>query len=320
MRRLKLLILSVSLLTLSTSAQPIAYQGATQVKFFPLPSVKSKSGPKVSLVAGYTLKGFGTSRFEGISDLVAWPMAQGVHIEAVSDFGDHIRFDLIPKDSGLADSPLRVTPLSNSEGLPFGNKTMSDAEDMAHDPLTGDTYVSFEGEARIMVYKAGKDRGVTLPLQALPAVPNNQGLEAMTFIREFPGVTSLLIGAESGGFWQCTLEDYSCRQVVGPTTPGLGYALVSLAPLDVDKPDEILALYRYYTPWEGARSLLRRLKLRGNRLSVTETILKIKPPFQADNYEGVSAIKTENGYRLFLISDPIGRDAKTHLIMFDYKP
>ncbi|MDC7682235.1 esterase-like activity of phytase family protein [Asticcacaulis sp. BYS171W] len=301
-------------------ANPVPYQGGTSVTFTPLPKVAAPS-MKARYVGGYEAKGQGTSRLMGLSDLIVTPGKDGLMIDAVSDYGDHVR--MIMPANGRA-GPLSIDALKGADGKPFGNKTLSDSEDMALDPMTGDHYVSFEGDARVLLYSTEtgglSGKGERLPLDGLPLLPGNQGLEAVTFVREFPGETSLILGAEAGGFWRCRLEDYKCTTLVGPTTPGFGYALVSIAPLDVDKPDQILALYRYYTPWSGARTVLRLLKLEGTRLTLVDTILEVKPPMPNDNYEGVSAVrKPGGGYSLYLISDPIGDNDPTRLLVFDYK-
>lgn len=304
------------------SAQPVPYEGGMTVRFAPLPLVSKPPRQEATYVGGYDLVAKGTSRLIGLSDLTATPVAQGLRIDAIGDYGDAVRFFVSPTAKGLADSPLEITSLRGEDGKPFGSKFLSDAEDMAVDPMTGDHYVSFERDNRVMAYgpEAGlKGKGERLPLSGLPKFPDNEGLEGLTFVREFPGVTSLILGAESGGFWRCWLEDYRCTQLKGPTTPGVGYRLVSLAPLDPEHPDDILALYRFYTPWTGAHSVLRRLKLKGDRLTLVSTLLEIKPPLAHDNYEGVAAVKTGEGYRLYLLSDPIG-GGPTRLMMFDYKP
>ncbi|ESQ80658.1 esterase-like activity of phytase family protein [Asticcacaulis sp. YBE204] len=316
MRRLLVLL---ALTSSAALANPVPYQGGASVTFTPLPKVAAPA-MKARYVGGYEVKGQGTSRLMGLSDLIVTPGKDGLMIDAVSDYGDHVR--MIMSANGRAGS-LSVDALKGADGKPFGNKTLSDSEDMALDPMTGDHYVSFEGDARVLLYSAEtgglSGKGERLPLSGLPLLPDNQGLEAATFVREFPGETSLILGAEAGGFWRCRLEDYKCSTLIGPTTPGFGYSLVSLAPLDVDKPDQILALYRFYTPWSGARTVLRLLKLDGKRLTLVETILEVKPPMANDNYEGVSAVKISDGYRLYLISDPIGDNDPTRLLVFDYK-
>ncbi|MFP1129524.1 esterase-like activity of phytase family protein [Asticcacaulis sp. W401b] len=307
-----------ALLTTTAVAGPVPYQGGTRVTFTPLPAVSDAPAQKARYVGGYEVKGEGTSWLTGLSDLVVKPGKDGVMIDAIGDYGSRARFTLPVRGT---EGPLSVEMLRAADGKPFGNKSLSDAEDMALDPRDGTVYVSFEGDARVMRY--GPDLGgpgERLPLTGLPALPSNEGLEAVTLHLSAKGEASLILGAEVGGFWKCALDTYRCETLTGPTTPGFTYKLVSLAPLDPAKPDEMLALYRFYLPVVGARNVLRVLRLEGNRLKLVDTILRIEPPLPIDNYEGVSAVKTRDGYRLYLISDPIGDNDPTHLLMFDYRP
>lgn len=307
-----------ALLTTTAVAGPVPYQGGTRVTFTPLPAVSDAPAQKARYVGGYEVKGEGTSWLTGLSDLVVKPGKDGVMIDAIGDYGSRARFTLPVRGT---EGPLSVEMLRAADGKPFGNKSLSDAEDMALDPRDGTVYVSFEGDARVMRY--GPDLGgpgERLPLTGLPALPSNEGLEAVTLHLSAKGEASLILGAEVGGFWRCPLDTYRCETLTGPTTPGFTYKLVSLAPLDPAKPDEMLALYRFYLPVVGARNVLRVLRLEGNRLKLVDTILRIEPPLPIDNYEGVSAVKTRDRYRLYLISDPIGDHDPTHLLMFDYRP
>lgn len=307
-----------ALLTTTAVAGPVPYQGGTRVSFTPLSAVSGAPAQKARYVGGYEVKGECTSWLSGLSDLVVKPGKDGVMIDAIGDYGSRARFTLPVRGS---EGPLSVEMLRGADGKPFGNKSLSDAEDMAVDPRDGTVYVSFEGDARVMRY--GPDLGgpgERLPLTGLPALPSNEGLEAVTLHLSAKGEASLILGAEVGGFWKCPLDTYRCETLTGPTTPGFTYKLVSLAPLDPAKPDEMLALYRFYLPVVGARNVLRVLRLEGNRLKLVDTILRIEPPLPIDNYEGVSAVKTRDGYRFYLISDPIGDNDPTHLLMFDYRP
>ncbi|WP_181404589.1 esterase-like activity of phytase family protein [Asticcacaulis tiandongensis] len=288
-------------------AEPRAYDASATLRFEAIEVSDPEAGERARLRSAYMLKPEGTSHFAGLSDLLVHPKADGLRIEAISDFGDHVAFDFRPE----GPVALEIGVLKDAALKPFGNKTLSDAEDMAVDPETGDYYVSFEGNHRVMRYADGlAGPGEVLPLSGLPKFPDNQGLEALTVHGR-----NLIIGAETGGFWRCGLTDYVCRQLKGLTTPGMGYALVSLAPLG--ETDDLLALYRYYTPWTGARSVLRRLEVDGDSLRLKKTILTIKPPLPHDNYEGVAAVKTDTGYDLYLLSDPIG-DGPTRLLIFDW--
>ncbi|MFT3997254.1 MAG: esterase-like activity of phytase family protein [Asticcacaulis sp.] len=312
---MRIVLLLSALLATTAVAGPVPYQGGMRVVSTPLPPVSAPS-QKVRYAGGYTVAGKGTARLIGLSDLIVTPGKDGVRVDAVSDYGDRVHFT-VPAQGG--EGPLEIDALRGQDGQPFGNKALSDSEDMAIDPQTGTVYVSFEGDARVMRYGPGMSgKGQRLPLTRLSALPGNEGLEALTFHRDAAGKASLILGAEVGGFWQCGLDDYVCRDLIGPTTPGFAYKLVSLAPLDAARPDEMLALYRFYTPWTGARSVLRVLRLDGRRLVLTDTLLTIAPPLPNDNYEGVSAVKTAEGYRLYLISDPIGDNDPTRLLMFDW--
>ncbi len=307
-----------ALLATTAVAGPVPYQGGTRVTFTPLPAVSGAPTQKARYIGGYVVKGEGTSWLSGLSDLVVKPGKDGVMIDAIGDYGSRARFTLPVRGT---EGPLSVEMLRGADGKPFGNKSLSDAEDMAVDPRDGTVYVSFEGDARVMRYGPGLGGpGERLPLTGLPALPSNEGLEAVTLHLSSKDEASLILGAEVGGFWRCPLNTYKCESLVGPTTPGFTYKLVSLAPLDPAKPDEMLALYRFYLPVVGARNVLRVLRLEGNRLTLVDTILRIEPPLPIDNYEGVSAVKTRDGYRLYLISDPIGDNDPTHLLMFDYRP
>ncbi|MCA1936177.1 MAG: esterase-like activity of phytase family protein, partial [Asticcacaulis sp.] len=229
-----------ALLTTTAVAGPVPYQGGTRVTFTPLPAVSDAPAQKARYVGGYEVKGEGTSWLTGLSDLVVKPGKDGVMIDAIGDYGSRARFTLPVRGT---EGPLSVEMLRAADGKPFGNKSLSDAEDMALDPRDGTVYVSFEGDARVMRY--GPDLGgpgERLPLTGLPALPSNEGLEAVTLHLSAKGEASLILGAEVGGFWKCALDTYRCETLTGPTTPGFTYKLVSLAPLDPAKPDEMLAL------------------------------------------------------------------------------
>lgn len=290
-------------------AEPRAYDKPSEITFTPIEVTHTQAGPRAHLRAAWELSASGTAHFSGLSDLWLREKNGTLRIGAISDFGDYVAFDLTPD----RPAPLEIGQLKDEALEPLGSKSMSDAEDVAFDARTGTYYVSFEGHHRIMRYKDGlSGAGEVLPLAGLPHFPSNQGLEALTLHEG-----SLITGAESGGFWRCGLVDYVCTQLKGPTTPGMGYALVSLAPLG--DTGDLLALYRYYTPWSGARSILRRLSVEGDTLRLRETILSIAPPLPHDNYEGVAARKTAEGYDLYLLSDPIG-EGPTRLLIFGWTP
>jgi hypothetical protein len=315
------LTLSLCVLPVDGRAEPHPYLQKASVRFRPLPPVSPAPHPDAAIhyVAGYELVAQGTDLLTGLSDIELFADGDHYRAEAISDYGAMARFDLRPDDKGgLADSELRLDPLHDEDGKPFYDKELGDSEDIAHDPATGARYVSFEGYQRVMRYADWAGRGETLVLSGLPPFPSNEGMEGLAYIRD-KGGDSLLIGVEAGGFWRCDLADGTCREVQAPGPPGFLYKLTSLAVLDYGGHDhDILALYRYYDPFNGPRNILRLMKLDGDRLTTEATLLKIAPPLPYDNFEGVSAVRTKDGYRLYLISDGLHPQDRPKLLVFDW--
>jgi hypothetical protein len=318
-------VLALLLAPVAVSAEPIPYNQTPTVSFRPLGgSDPHPVDPHVRYVAGYELEAHGTSFLIGLSDLQLAPAGDGFAVEAISDWGAAARFTLVPDGKGgFKDSPLEIDPLRDEDGKTFYDKTQGDSEDIAIDPATGTRYVSFEGFQRVVAYPepdTWRGKGSMLPLTGLARFPDNEGMEGLTFVHEAAG-NSLLIGVESGGYWRCGLSDYTCHEVKGPPAPGFLYKTVSLAVLDPADPardHDILVLSRYYDPITGARNILRLMKLDGDRLTMEQTLLKIAPPLPADNFEGVAAVRTATGYRLYFISDAIGDAGKPKLLVFDW--
>ncbi|MGA9657755.1 MAG: esterase-like activity of phytase family protein [Asticcacaulis sp.] len=323
----RLCFLSLLLLSSAAYATPQPYLQKPVVMFRPLPTVADPKpmNPHVRYVGGYELTAKGTSALTGLSDLQVLPDGEGLRIEAVSDLGAIARFEMKPDDKGgYADSALDIFPFLDTNAQPYDHKMLADAEDMAVNPLTQDRYVSFEGLHRVMKYKVPhiwRSPGARLPLSGLPNFPANEGMEGLAYISDAKG-DALLVGAESGGFWRCGLALNMCSQIEGPPAPGFLYKLTSLAVLDQADPKrnhDILALYRYYDPFNGPHNRLRLLRLDGDKLTVAADLAKIAAPLPFDNYEGVAAVKTPSGYRLYLICDGLHEDDKPKILVFDWK-
>jgi len=332
-------LLPVALLCLAAPvhAEPHPYLQKATVSFRRLPEARYiPVNPDVHYVAGYELEARGTDLLTGLSDLQLFPGPDGAHAEAISDYGAIARFDLVPDEhdsfqGGFRDSPVSIDPLHDEDGKPYADKALADSEDIAFDPVTGTHYVSFEGFQRVMRYTDWTGKGETLPLSGLPPFPSNEGMEGLAYIHEPVGDSggdsggdSLLIGVESGGFWRCGLPLSSlvagaCREVHAPGPPGFLYKMVSLAVLDYAAHDhDILALYRYYDPFNGPRNILRLMKLEGDTLTTRTTLLKVAPPLPYDNFEGVAAVPVPGGYRLYLISDGLHPQDRPKLLVFDW--
>lgn len=303
-------LLALAALSLSACAAPVQaelkpYVANPVVTFMPLPGQGGRLPDTVRYVGGYALSAEGTSWFEGLSDLHVTADGQ---VTALSDLGQVALFAITPD---FTPTPLRLMRLRDTSGREMTHRREADAEDMA---VTADgVYVSFERQQKVWFYSAWGAAAQPVAVQGLPTFPNNEGMEGLTIVGE-----DLLIGVEAGGFWRCGLNGGQCQAIKGPTAPGFLYKLVSLEAL----PDGegILALYRYFDPLTGVRNVLRLLRMEEGRLVNGGEILRIVPPFAVDNYEGVSAVKTASGYRLYLISDSLVAQGKPQLLIFDWTP
>ena len=313
----------IALLATSASAAPQPYLQKPTVSFRALSAVIDPKplNAKVRYVGGYELNAKGTTQLDGLSDLLVLPEGDALKVEAISDFGAIARFELKSDGKGgYLDSPLEIDRLRDGKGKTFQNKMQADSEGLTYDPVSGDRYVSFEGMQRVMTFTDWRGAGEILPLAGLAQFPGNSGMEAITYVREAAG-DSLLIGVESGGFWRCGLALDRCREITGPATPGFMYMMTSLAVVaqnETAKSHEVLALYRYFDPFNGPRNVLRLLRLEGDKLSLVEDLAKVAPPLPYDNYEGVAAVKTATGYRIFLISDGLHDNDKPKMLIYDW--
>ncbi len=296
------------------------YDQKPTVSFKVLPAIAdpNQMNKAVHYLGGYEMTAHGTEQFLGLSDLQLFPTPEGLRVEAISDLGAAVTFDVVADGKGgLKDTAVDIDLLRDQEGRAYFNRELSDAEDIAYDAQGDTRYVSFERLQRVMAYPAPegwRGTGRVLPLSGLPAFPTNEGMEGLTLVHG-----ALLIGVEAGGFWTCPLATSACREVSGPGAPGFLYKLTSLAVLDdgAAKP-EILALYRYFDPFTGPRNILRLLRFEGNRLVVVEDLLKIAPPLPWDNYEGVAAVRTATGYRLYLVCDGLHDADKPKILVYDW--
>ena len=310
-------------LAVTACAEPVPYTQSATVSFRALQYVDQPKplNANVHYAGGFELTAHGTDLLMGLSDLQIERDGDTLKIEANSDWGWIAHFELKPDGKGgLLDSPLTIDPLRGLDGKPLANKSFGDAEDLAIDPATHDRFVSFEGQQRIVRYpepKTFKDQGEVLPLTGLPLFPANEGMEGLTYIREAGG-DALLIGAESGGFWRCPVKTWACTEVQGPPVPGFLYKLTSLAVLDYDdarRDHDILTLYRYYDPFTGPRNVLRLTRLQGDQLVTVTELARIAP---YDNFEGVAAVRTATGYRIYLICDGLHEKDKPKILMYDW--
>jgi hypothetical protein len=249
-----------------------------------------------------------TNRLHELSDLV---IRDDGRMTAVGDDGILFNARLVLDDHerlvGLTDG--RIAPLIGPDGKPLTG-TAGDAEGLAL-LRNGDLLVSFERQARILLYPArgGRPHVVSSPRTRFASNEGMEGLDAMPDI----GPDAYMVGAEdTGKTWRCRLAA-GCQP--GPTLEKPeGFGLVSLTRL----PDRKTAyLIRAYDPARGPRVSLRIL--------ASDRVLEemnLARPLTVDNFEGLASTPTRNGRRRFyLVSDDnAAADQRTLLLAFDWRP
>jgi len=265
--------------------------------------------PGVRYAGGLVLRGPGLHGLsdlkiegEGSTDPGAW---------VVSDFGDLVRFTLrLDRNGRLTGADNAISrPLTGPDGVALTPKANADAEGLALLP-DGRVLVSFEHDHRIWSYGTGaNDRPVAVASPAAD-LPENEGLEGLA--AALPA--GWLALAEGGGAWLCEKDCLA----LGPSTlvPADGFRFTG-ADLDPGG-DGWFVVERFYRPPLDMRVRVRRLSAQG---VLSAPLIQLRPPASTDNFEGVAAVATPNGTRLYLLSDDNANLLqKTLLLAFDLPP
>lgn len=267
----------------------------------PLGPVGATLAEGVTYAGGLTLRG---PEVHGLSDLkvvddTAW---------TVSDFGTLIRMRLVtdPADrlSGIAGATLR--PLIDPDGAVLSPKPRADAEGIAILD-DGSVLVSFERDHRIWNYgRAATARPVPVSHPAV-VFPDNGGMEGLA---SAGNVDWLVLGEESGG-WVC--RGAGCAAL--PAYPAIGADGFRVTGADRDPSGGWFIVERSFSPPLDMRARVRRLSADG---TLGPVLIALRPPASVDNMEGIAAVATAKGTRLYLLSDdndnPLQR---TLLLAFD---
>ncbi len=257
--------------------------------------------PGVRYAGGLTLRG---ADLHGLSDL----KVEGDRAWVVSDFGHLVRFTLGLDRAGRLVSARDgvIRPLGGPDGAVHPARGDADAEGLAILP-DGRVLISFERDHRIWSYGPDAD-GPPVPV-AFPEVdlPSNGGFEGLSAA----GPDGWLVLAEGGGAWLCA---EACAPFGGARLmPSEGYSFTGA---DRDPAgDGWFVVERLYRPPLTLRMQVRRLSAEG---VLSEPLIQLRPPASVDNFEGIAAVATSAGTRLYLLSDDNANPLqKTLLLAFD---
>jgi hypothetical protein len=253
-----------------------------------------------------------TKRLHGLSDLKVWPDGR---LLAVGDEGDVLEGRLVPdadgRLAGVADA--RLYPLLGADGRPLraSGKNEADSEGIA-ELADGDRLVSLERDDRILLYPKGGGPPRRVPSPDVK-FPFNLGMEALD-VDPDEGADAYVVGGEaSGQTWVCRLRA-GCTEstlVAKPVDAGLS----AVAVLPGGRRAYLIRSFHYLT-W--FRVTLRVVDRDGSTLDE----LRLAPPLNVDNYEGLAALPRPDGtVRFYLISDDnFSRLQRTLLLALDWRP
>lgn len=254
----------------------------------------------VRYAGGLVLRG---ASLHGLSDV----KIEGDRAWAVSDFGDLIRFDIrLDRNGRLAAAANAVSrPLTGPDGAVLTPKANADAEGLAL-LSDGRVLVSFERDHRIWSYGVGaNDRPMAVTRPDAP-FPDNEGMEGLA---TGPDGSWLALG-EGGGAWLC--RPATCIAVGDGLTPADDFRFTGT---DRDPAGGWFVVERYYSPPLNMAVRVRRLSPEG---VLSAPIIQLRPPASTDNFEGVAAVPTATGVRLYMLSDDNANPLqKTLLLAFD---
>ncbi|MBU1346510.1 MAG: esterase-like activity of phytase family protein [Alphaproteobacteria bacterium] len=254
--------------------------------------------PGVLYAGGLVLRG---SALHGLSDL----KVEGDRAWAVSDFGALVRFNLRVDGRGRlngADTAIS-RPLTGPDGAVLSPKANADAEGLAILP-DGRVLISFERDHRIWSYGAEANDRPSRVATPDAAFPDNEGLEGLSAA---PG--GWLALGEGGGAWLC---DEAACDPLDEVSPADDFRFTGA---DRDPEGGWFVVERYYSPPLDMRVRVRRLSLEG---VLSEPLIELRPPASTDNFEGIAAVATPTGTRIYLLSDDNANPLqKTLLLAFD---
>lgn len=258
--------------------------------------------PGVSYAGGLVLRG---PDLHGLSDLKvvdnrAW---------TVSDFGSLIRFDLrLDRNGRLTSATNAISrPLTGLDGAILAPKENADAEGLAI-LADGEVLVSFERDHRIWSYGESFASAASPVPSPDVAFPDNEGMEGLA-----PDGDGWLVLGEGGGAWFC--DRGGCAPLSDPMpTPADGFRFTGA---DRDPQGGWFVVERLFVPPLNMQARVRHLSPEG---VLSEPLIQLRPPASTDNFEGIAAVETAAGTRLYILSDDNDNFVqKTLLLAFDVR-
>jgi hypothetical protein len=307
---------------LLVSAMGAALADPVEVRAVPVPL--NADAPDQKTVGKLTYRGgvellSPSDRFGGFSALGL--SADGKRMVSLTDEGNRLDAHLVygPDGDLIGLTNTEIFTLTGPGAVPLMDKTMSDAESMAPG-VEGEIIVAFERAHRLWAYPHNQTgpRPLPLPAEMKNARPNH-GIEALTLLND----GSLFAVSEGMGRDGANLAWISNQR---------GWSVLIYRTEDNYRPTgaatlpggDVILLERYFTPREGVRARVRRIKDKDIQpgAEVTGDLLAdLRAPLTVDNFEGIEAIKGPKGETLvFLISDNnFNRFSpqKTLLMMFE---
>jgi len=242
-------------------------------------------------------------RFGGLSGL---ELAPDGTLFMISDRGYWLQTRLEQAADGTLTglSQLQIHPLLDTAGRPV-HAPLHDAESIARDS-DGSYLVGFEWNHRIWRYRPDLARGRPVALKlpaALAGAPGNGSLESLAVLPD----GRLLFVCEHHENPDGTLRGWIGRE--GAFAAVSYVATDDFVPTDlavVPGTGQVLVLERAFSLWRMQRSRIRVLSLNdlrpGARLEPRE-LVRLGPPLQLDNFEGLAVQRHASGILLYLVSD-----------------
>jgi hypothetical protein len=262
--------------------------------------------------------------FGGLSAFHIFP--DGTNFISLTDRGRWLRGRLIYQHGRLVGiDGAEMAPILGSDGRPLAARGWYDTEAIAIDG--GTLYVAIERVNRIVRFDYGRygllARGQSIAVPpGMSTLPNNKGLECLTFVpKPMPAAGTLIAISERGLDSAGNIRGF----MIGGPTPG-EFSVARRDDFDVSDcailPDGDLALLERRFAWTtGVAIRLRRIPLATLAPGAVvdgRDVMSADMGYQIDNLEGLSVNRASNGdVLLTLVSDDnFSRLQRTILLQF----